>query len=258
MKALHLKERRRIQLEMLSEFDKFCRENQLKYMIAFGTLIGAIRHKGFIPWDDDMDICMPIDDLNRMKKILHSDTIRYIDVDTEPTYLFAFSRIVHKASFSRSGYADTFPGVCIDLYPCFECLKEEDQMSAFFEKAFTLDKIAKSWSKWCMRILRRIPLRSIPGVKRRITRLRDAVYNDCIQKGSGNYYIFAGELDFRNVYDFNPFEKLIDVEFEGHTYMAPANYDKYLSHFYGDYMTPPPVDQQVPYHTGARYYLKFS
>ena len=65
--AITLDERKQIQLEMLIEIDKFCREHNIKYMLAYGTLIGAVRHKGYIPWDDDVDISMPLEDILRFK-----------------------------------------------------------------------------------------------------------------------------------------------------------------------------------------------
>lgn len=81
---INLEERRAIQLEMLSKIDAFCRKNNIRYSFAHGTLIGAIRHNGFIPWDDDVGIIMPIDDCVRFKDMFESETINYCDVETEP------------------------------------------------------------------------------------------------------------------------------------------------------------------------------
>ena len=72
-RLITLEQRKQIQLEMLSEIDTFCRTHGIRYMIAFGTLLGAVRHKGYIPWDDDVDISMPIDDMLRFKNEFKSD-----------------------------------------------------------------------------------------------------------------------------------------------------------------------------------------
>ena len=80
---ISFEEKKRIQLEMLDEIDAFCRANNIRYSIAFGTLLGAVRHKGFIPWDDDVDIMMPLPDLMRFKQMFKSNTIDYLDVDIE-------------------------------------------------------------------------------------------------------------------------------------------------------------------------------
>ena len=69
MKEITLEERKQIQLRMLIEIDAFCRKHNIRYSLAYGTLIGAIRHKGFIPWDDDVDIMMPLPDMLRFKEL---------------------------------------------------------------------------------------------------------------------------------------------------------------------------------------------
>lgn len=87
---LSLEERKKVQLEMLKEVDTFCRENNIKYALSCGTLIGAIRHKGFIPWDDDVDITMPFDDMVHFLKIFKSDKIEICDAFNTPGYFLPF------------------------------------------------------------------------------------------------------------------------------------------------------------------------
>ena len=74
MKKITLEESKRLQLDILDAFDAFCQKNELRYMLAYGTLLGAVRHKGFIPWDDDIDLYMPIEDYRKMADILQSET----------------------------------------------------------------------------------------------------------------------------------------------------------------------------------------
>ena len=71
MKKITLEESKRLQLDILDAFDAFCQKNELRYMLAYGTLLGAVRHKGFIPWDDDIDLYMPIEDYRKMADILN-------------------------------------------------------------------------------------------------------------------------------------------------------------------------------------------
>lgn len=97
MKEIIFEERKQIQLQMLIEVDEFCRKHKIRYSLAYGTLIGAIRHKGFIPWDDDVDIMMPLPDMLKFRDLFKSETMRYCDVDTDPKYQYAFQELlIHK------------------------------------------------------------------------------------------------------------------------------------------------------------------
>ena len=98
-KEINLEERKSLQLAMLKEIDAFCKKNGLRYSLAFGTLLGAIRHKGFIPWDDDLDIMMPVEDIIKFKAIFNYDKLKFCDVDTEKYYDLDFPRISHKRTY---------------------------------------------------------------------------------------------------------------------------------------------------------------
>ena len=99
---LNVEDRKQLYLEMMDEVDVFCRNNNIKYSLTCGTLIGAIRHNGFIPWDDDFDIAMPLPDMLRFKKEFHSENLRYVDIDIDSSYLFSFSRIESLKTYSKN------------------------------------------------------------------------------------------------------------------------------------------------------------
>ena len=101
MQEITFEERKKVHLEMLIEIEKFCRANNIRYTLAYGTLIGAIRHKGFIPWDDDVDIMMPLPDMLRFKEIFKSKTMCYCDVDTSDKYPYAFFFIADTRTHSK-------------------------------------------------------------------------------------------------------------------------------------------------------------
>ena len=100
-KEITFEERKTIQLEMLKEIDAFCKENKIRYSLAFGTLLGAVRHKGFIPWDDDVDIIMPLPDMLKLKETFRSESIEYCDGETSKYYSYAFSRLVNKKTYRK-------------------------------------------------------------------------------------------------------------------------------------------------------------
>lgn len=254
---ISLEQRKQIQLEMLIEIDQFCRANNIKYMLAFGTLLGAIRHKGYIPWDDDVDISMPLDDMIRFKNEFKSDKLKYCDVDTEKDYEWTFSRIVHKQTYNKTGLIYKAYGVNIDLYPTIEVSSSVEENERVVSQLMTHYKRYSATIKFRRRAIRLLPISSIYGFRKRVSEYRDLNHRLLHCKNGGAFHCDAGPLEqFRlHTFSFNPFEEMVEVYFEGHKFMAPARYDEYLSTRYGDYMKLPPEDQRHPYH-GGKYYWK--
>lgn len=256
-KPITLEECKKVQLEMLKEIDAFCRKNNIKYSLAFGTLLGAIRHKGFIPWDDDVDIMMPLPDMLRFRELFHSETMRYCDVDNTNSYEFAFSRIANTSTYNKRGLIAREYGICIDLYPLVSVPYDSEDYEMFFKRAAKLHKRRFFFMKWNARALRYLPVKSIPGLKHAIKEYRDFILNYEAYNKTGRFYIVAGPLRLRDkmTYSYNLFEKTIEVNFEGYSFMSVADYDYYLTLRYGDYMQLPPEDQRHPYH-GGNYFWK--
>ncbi len=251
---INLDERKQIQLEMLVEIDKFCRANNIKYSLAFGTLLGAIRHKGFIPWDDDVDIMMPLSDMMRVKNEFHSDIVKYIDVDNEKHYKYPFSKFVDLKTYSVEGFNTKGYGVNIDLYPQIPLPSDQE---TFFEEAEKLQEHRLKMLKLRSKVIFHTPLHTIPGFRNAIRKYRDYLFHDWQSRNSEVYYIVAGPLPLREkmTYDFDLFSKMEETEFEGKRFMITSYYDKYLTMRYGDYMQLPPEEDRHPYH-GGRFYWK--
>jgi len=250
-------ERKQIQLEMLEEIDEFCRTHHIRYMLAFGTLLGAIRHKGFIPWDDDVDLCMPLEDMMRFKKEFKSNKLKYCDVDTEPYYNYPFSRIAYLPTYSRMGRKFRSYGINIDLYPLVEISNSDDVVCKQIRKAKILMFIRKLFTRIRGLIISVFPIKTIPFYHQSCVAYRDFMLNKIRTDGGGRFLIVAGKLSlfFRHVFSFNPFDELIDVDFEKQKFRGPARYDEFLTTRYGDYMQLPPENERVPYH-GGHYYWK--
>lgn len=257
MKRITLAEQKEIQLRMLQEIDAFCREHGIKYSLAFGTLLGAIRHHGYIPWDDDMDLLMPYPDMLRFKDLFHSETLEYVDADTDKKHPFSFSRITHVNTINKCGKVLTTYGVNIDLYPFISIPKDITEKKQFFEQAEKLDKKKERFQKWNDRIVRHLPVNNLPNYNNVVKRYRDFILKTIPYGSTGMYYIVAGPLNHQeqDSYDIDLFEKLIEVDFENQKFLATAHYDVYLTHSYGNYMQLPPEDKRHPYH-GANYYWK--
>ena len=247
--------RKKIQLEMLREVDVFCRKNEIRYSLAFGTLLGSIRHKGFIPWDDDVDIMMPLPDLLKFKKEFKSEKIEYHDIDNDRCHNFAFSLLRYKQTYSRNGLFYHGGGVSVDLYVCIG-IPEDREM--FIEKAQPLYNQRIKAINNRSKVISYLPIKTIPGFSSKIKKYRDYLFENSVPYDNATYYyIIAGPLDIwkRTTYDFDLFDNLIETSFENDRFMITAHYDKFLTLMYGDYMTPPPVEEQHPAH-GGKYYWK--
>lgn len=256
-RQIPLEERKRIQLEMLVEIDKFCREHNIKYMLAFGTLLGAIRHKGYIPWDDDVDISMSLEDILRFKREFKSEKLKYCDIDTEKNYEWPFSRITHKDTYCKPGLICKTYGVNIDLYPIIEVNSSMEHNKSIAERMMTMFNIYSQIVKFRRRVIKVLPITTIIGFKSLVRKYKDKYILMFSQKHGGAFHFIAGPLTQfgKHTLNFNPLSEIIEVDFEGHKFMAPAKYKEYLSYHYGDYMQLPPEDQRHPYHLG-KYFWK--
>lgn len=254
-KKLIQSEIRQIQLEMLDELDAFCRANNIRYSLAFGTLLGAVRHKGYIPWDDDMDIIMPLPDMISFKNSFKSDKIMYLDVDTYKHYDLHLSRICYLPTYDKKGLFSKSYGVNIDIYPVVGLPDTEERINMFLKNEVEpILKKKKALFKWRRRLLRYLSFAYVPGYDSTARKCRDVILNSFPYQGA-KYYFHAGSVRWVNIFDFDVFESLVDYEFEGHRYLGLARYDEYLTHCYGDYMKLPPEDQRHPYHH-RNYYWK--
>ncbi len=247
---LSWEDKNRIRLAMLDEVDAFCRSHGIRYSLACGTMLGAVRHGGFIPWDDDMDIMMPRPDLERFKREFVSENIQFMDLDVSEYYSFAFPRLVDRHSYSKPGKVLVGPGLEIDVYPVIGIPAEKEAVDAYFKEAQKLLKRRLAIMKWRSRLIRRFPVKTIPFFRTVQKKYRDLVFR--YPYGANRYHlVVSGALDWAHTYDYDLFAEMTDLEFEEHRYMAIARYKDYLAQRYGDYMQLPPEDQRVPYHGGS-------
>lgn len=252
-KEITLEERKKVQLEMMDEIDVFCKKNDIRYSLAFGTLLGAIRHKGFIPWDDDVDIMMTLPDLLKMKSLFTSANLSYIDIDNNKCHGYAFSRVANNRSYRREGMIVNSYGIAIDLYVLIGIPENEE---SFFTNLYPLFNKRIKLKRLRTVLIKILPIKGIPGYCKSQLDYRDYLFNSVPYDEAKKFYAIAGPLNLRHkmIYDRDLFAKLIEVPFEDRKYQAIADWDYYLTLRYGNYMELPPVEQRQPYHGGHFYW----
>lgn len=248
-------ERRKIQLEMLKEIDGFCRTHQIRCSLSNGTLLGAIRHGGYIPWDDDVDICMPLPDTLRFKEIFSSDTMKYIDIDIDRHYEFSFPRIVYTPTFSRKGLFVKSYGISIDLYPVLGLPPTKEGVDLLFDQLIKLSGVKRLFRRINRRLRKYLPIKTIPVSNILVKKYRDKIFSYPYYN-SRYLFHYGGDIKWSKVFEDDLFVEMTELVFEGEKFMAFSKYDDYLKHVYGDYMQFPPLEKRVPYHGTQNIYWK--
>lgn len=248
-----------VQLEILKVIDKVCRENDIHYSLYAGTLLGAVRHRGFIPWDDDLDVCMERSEYDRFLQAWDNCACAdYLlqNKDTEEGFTQSFSKIrkKHTTYLQESWEADQYhTGIFVDVFP-IDRLPEGKLRRAFFTwnclryqlycrefipaKGTLLQRVVA----WCLLTFtpknRRKALRKT--LLARITRDRNKKHNAVAIETAGTVRVpLPAEL----------FDAFTELPFEGSPFMCFSAWDAYLSCKYGKYaLLPPESERQWKHH----------
>lgn len=262
MRELSLGEIKTLELNILINFDKFCRRNNLSYFLAYGTLLGAVRHGGFIPWDDDIDVQMPRADYQKfltMKTVFEGE-FENIVVKTlgDKGYPFPFTKIENSrtAVYEQNMSRKIKTGVWIDIFPIDDfCVLDKKVINLYKKEKFYLRVIQKSLAipgKIGANFMRRslnyilIPIAQIYVKFFNLSKKIDKMGI----KSSGINSAFTGTIVWADIGIENVFKKsdiypLSTVSFCGNKFFAPKNPDIYLSQMYGNYMKLPPVEKRT-------------
>lgn len=254
MKAISVDEAKIIQLDILQAVHDFCKKNNIAYTITGGTLIGAIRHKGFIPWDDDIDIALPRAEYERFISTFRDESGRYVlhCLENDAKYCYPYAKVEDTRTFIDEAVAGPKMGVAIDVFPMEDMLDSREDSLKLMKKIinFKMLYMAKlvtpskrnSFSKKCGIYLLKIALlpfslRFLASCLSNMAKASgkpNSAYMGCVVSGYG-----TRELISRSVYD-----GFIDVPFEDRHFSAIAHYHDFLSSIYGDYMKLPPEEKR--------------
>lgn len=251
-----IQELRGIQMSILDAVHAFCVARGIKYFLSSGSLIGAVRHGGYIPWDDDLDIYMPRADYERFLVEYRDERgiYRAIDPKREPHYYYTFAKVVDTRTLmvedETSGYEI---GVYVDVFPVDYVTDDMAERARVFKRKRLLYKIRRCklsatcclksrLAYWCYRSLP-LSLKRLDAMIERLVVRREPTLTMCNMTEAGPG--IGGCLPAEVMADW------VDIKFEDRIYKTMVGYKRYLELTYGDYMTPPPEAERQTHHFKA-------
>ena len=265
LNRITLKEQKVLINNILKFIKEICDQNRINYYLAFGTLLGAVRHKGFIPWDDDIDIVMTRKDYNQFRTIISSIDTRYklLDLTTNNNFDSPLPKVVDTLTIlSQTQTREKEPiGVYVDIFILDNI---PDNYISRYTFLTSLTIIQKAWSfvRYKRVYSKLSPLYYLYIFSttlfspRSIAKLLDDYsqkYNNCKTKCFGHNNHCSNR--YKYIYKKSWFEEGTNVEFEGEWYRTAKDWDAFLTCLFGNYMELPPEEARVSNHIFEAYYL---
>lgn len=264
-KAIDSEEHKRYQLEILREVDSFCKENNIHYYLMYGSLIGAVRHKGIIPWDDDIDICMTRNNYDRFLSVFPSDKSNGIYVreqTVESKFPFYYAKVcmsnTHAFEPIDNGQFDV--GISIDLFPLDPIPSDKKKRKKILRRVrfyrfklipHVIDyTVNRPWyKKVCLSVMNRLFKKEAFYYIQRIRKIMSSLDDNDTELITEIMTPYGESAIFPKSW----FNESINLTFEELSISVPKKYDNILSQLYGDYMVPPPVEKQISHHSCDAY-----
>lgn len=254
-----MKEEQKVMLLILKEFDRICRKNNLSYWLCSGTLLGAVRHSGFIPWDDDIDVSMERKDFEIFKKIALKDLREDMVLDSHnldemikymPLKIrYKYSEYIEKWDDKE----DEQKGIYIDVFPFDRfSMNNKVRLLEMFPKFIYKSKTSRIWKEqkgmkyyiksFIIKILNKLPSSYVIEKNKK--------YLEKSKKIEKNYILgFGYGLTWTNTFLKEKIFPLKELDFEGIKFKVPFDFDSYLRELYGDYMK---IPEESKRHTHAK------
>lgn len=254
-----IQEMQQIEINIMQHIHDFCTLNDIKYFLAYGTLIGSIRHRGFVPWDDDMDIWMLREDYDRFCATFDDFGsqfhLRLLNSNTVPRYNRCMTKVINQDTLltELSFVEGTEMGVFVDVWPLDGIPKRGIKRFIHRYRVEICNKVLFSIIKnpailpWHKRVIHSIVKNFNP----------DPIVNhlnELVKKYSGTEDVYCYQDKYKVPYPMQYFSSTVTCKFSGHAFLAPREFDKILKLTYGDYMKLPPKEQQVVGHPANIYW----
>lgn len=238
-----LREIQLAELEMLKLLDKICKENNLKYSMIGGTMLGAIRHKGFIPWDDDIDVYMPLEDVRKLQKIFHEEGYFLQTPETDiqmPFLMYKIRKNGTRMVEPGTEKLEIHQGVWLDIFPYVNAGNTEAKVriQKFLRSILSTYRCRY---RYCYKGNKRLIHYFFSKLSRKTQLSIDRFLEASIEyfgSSKANRY-FAIDVSNHTIHLKKFFDNSALFEFEGRKFWGVKEFDEYLSSIYGsDYMTP--------------------
>lgn len=235
--ALSLKEKQEIILDILKDVDKFCRAAGIRYTISDGTMLGAVRHGGFIPWDDDADVLMPRTDFDRFVAEYRSDrfNLLYNTRGEEENFVYGYAKVADPGTYAVRNRKRTGYGMYIDIFPLDPLPEDKRERARYIHNVRSIhNRIYHRQRKDLLSVIKSYR-HSLDWWWNRLNSVcNNSNYVEsgllgCLMNGDGGKTIVEERL----------FDSLVDIRFEDHDFLGLPDPHSYLAMIFGaDYMTP--------------------
>ena len=265
MRGISVDELKSVEFEMLKFIDKVCKKEGLRYFLCGGTLLGAVRHQGFIPWDDDIDIFMPRPDYEKLIKLTKESEVYRLLSEVDDGYYYNFGKLVDKRTLLVEQQVNPIDGmgIYIDIFPVDGMPESVSECDLHFKKLDEIRRKINGFSQERPHIRKNLLayLKSwniyISNKKKSLSKEQADYKNAALlyeYDDSKNVFVTGGAYKKKDIFPKTWLSDGTYLEFEGKKFCVPAQYDKYLKQLYGDYMKLPPKEKQVTHHLFNAYW----
>ena len=263
-KKLDIDEIKEVELGVMEYIHNICKEKGINYSLAYGSLLGAVRHKGFIPWDDDLDIALKRDEYDKLYQAILEDNnsiYKVVSWENDSRYPYPFYRVYDSRTVYENNYIqnDIELGICVDVFP-FDDYKDVNKEITKLDmyrrlSVYTLYGI-RNKEAGIKNIVRYLML-----VAFRLTRVKtwNKKLNDCSKAPVNSEYIdyLMESKKYSTKLDAKALDEVVECRFEDRVYNIPKDYDHILTTIYGsDYMEIPPLEKRIQHDDFVAYIKK--
>ena len=264
LKKLDIDEIKEVELGVMDYIHNICKEKGINYSLAYGSLLGAVRHRGFIPWDDDLDIALKRDQYDKLYQAILEDNnsiYKAVSWENDSRYPYPFYRVYDSRTVYENNYIqnDIELGICVDVFP-FDDYKDVNKEITKLDmyrrlSVYTLYGI-RNKEAGIKNIVRYLML-----VAFRLTRVKtwNKKLNDCSKVPVNSEYIdyLMESKKYSTKIDAKALDQVVEFKFEDRVYNIPTDYDHILTTIYGaDYMEIPPLEKRIQHDDFVAYIKK--